>query len=112
MLLYHPISIDNYYYIPSGKVHAICKNTTVLEVSQSSDITYRLYDYNRLDQGKLRELHIAKALDVITFPDNNLINTHKNVLFDFKIVDTNNELYQAHHYGDYLYIIEGNGFIN
>jgi mannose-6-phosphate isomerase len=68
-LSYHPISKGDYYYIPSGKVHAICKHTTLLEVSQSSDITYRLYDYNRLDNGVLRELHIDKSLDVITFPD-------------------------------------------
>jgi mannose-6-phosphate isomerase len=46
MLIYHKVNKKDYYYIPSGKVHAICKDTTLIEVSQSSDITYRLYDYN------------------------------------------------------------------
>jgi mannose-6-phosphate isomerase len=112
MLIYHQISKGDYFYIPSGKVHAICKNTTLLEISQSSDITYRLYDYNRLDQGKLRELNIDKSLDVITFPNTELSTIHQDELFDFKIIETSNEIYQANPYGDYLYIIEGNGFIN
>lgn len=111
-LEYHKASKDDYYYIPSGKVHAICKDTTLLEVSQSSDITYRLYDYKRLDHGKLRELHIDKALDVITFPDTEMINSHSNNFFDFRILETSIEIYHANIFGDYLYIIEGSGFIN
>ena len=51
--------------IEAGTVHAICKGTLLLEVQQSSDITYRLYDYDRLDNGKLRDLHIQEAIDVI-----------------------------------------------
>lgn len=112
MLIYHQVNKEDYYYIPSGKVHAICKDTTLLEVSQSSDITYRLYDYNRLDQGKVRELHIDKSLDVITFPDTEIIKTHQDEFFEFKIIDTTKEIYQANTYGDYLYIIEGSGFVN
>jgi mannose-6-phosphate isomerase len=112
MLIYHQVNKEDYYYIPSGKVHAICKDTTLLEVSQSSDITYRLYDYNRLDQGKLRELHIDKSLDVITFPDTKIIKDHHDEFFDFKIIETSNEMYHANQYGDYLYIIEGSGFVN
>jgi mannose-6-phosphate isomerase len=112
LLVYHSVSREDYFYIPSGKVHAICKDTTLLEVSQSSDITYRLYDYNRLDHGKLRELQIDKSLDVISFPDTELINTHQDEFFDFKIIEKSNVTYQANQYGDYLYIIEGSGFIN
>lgn len=53
-------------FIPSGTVHAICGGVIVYEVQQNSTLTYRLYDYGRVGaDGKPRELHIAKALDVI-----------------------------------------------
>lgn len=112
MLQYHVVKKGDYFYIPSGKVHAICKDTTLLEISQSSDITYRIYDYSRLDQGRLRELHIEKSLDVISFPDTPLLLQHKDEFFNFEIIETNNKTYQANHYGDYIYIIKGNGFID
>jgi mannose-6-phosphate isomerase len=112
MLQYHHVKKGDYFYIPSGKVHAICKDTTLLEISQSSDITYRIYDYNRLDQGRFRELHIDKSLDVISFPDTPLLQQHKDEFFNFEIIETNNKTYQANLYGDYIYIIDGNGFID
>lgn len=53
-------------YIPAGTVHAIGEGNLILEIQQSSNATYRLYDYNRRGQdGKLRPLHIDKALDVL-----------------------------------------------
>lgn len=62
------IQPGDFFYIPAGCVHAIRKNTKLLEIQQSSDITYRLYDYDRRDQqGNLRELHIDKSLDVIDY---------------------------------------------
>ncbi len=62
------IKKGDFFYIPTGCVHAIRKNTSILEIQQSSDITYRLYDYNRKDnEGNLRELHIEKSLDVIDY---------------------------------------------
>lgn len=56
------------FFIPAGRVHAICGGVRLCEIQQSSDITYRLYDYNRpgLD-GKPRQLHVAEALDAIDF---------------------------------------------
>lgn len=111
-LEYHSINAGDYYYIPSGKIHAICKNTTLLEVSQSSDITYRLYDYNRLDNGKLRDLHLDKALDVINIPDTINMVEHDNKYFSFEIINIKNDIRLSHKYGDYIYIIEGNGYIN
>ena len=52
-------------YIPAGCVHAIGAGITLYEIQQSSDITYRFYDWDRTDaQGKRRELHLKKALDV------------------------------------------------
>ncbi|HHW56977.1 MAG TPA: class I mannose-6-phosphate isomerase [Clostridia bacterium] len=55
-------------YIPSGMVHAIGEEILICEIQQNSDLTYRVYDYNRVDEfGRKRELHIEKALDVIDF---------------------------------------------
>ena len=52
-------------YIPAGCVHAIGAGITLYEIQQSSDVTYRFYDWDRVDrEGKKRELHIDKALDV------------------------------------------------
>jgi len=70
LLNYRPIKNGDFFYIPSGTVHAICKNTLIYEVQQASDITYRLYDYNRVDKktGRQRELHTKKSIDVITVP--------------------------------------------
>lgn len=63
-----PIKKDDFFYIPAGCIHAIRKNTSLLEIQQSSDVTYRLYDYNRKDDnGNLRDLHIDKSLDVIDY---------------------------------------------
>jgi mannose-6-phosphate isomerase len=56
------------FFIPAGTPHTIGKDMVLCEIQQYSDLTYRVYDYRRLDaQGKPRELHIEKALDVIRF---------------------------------------------
>ncbi|SES38703.1 mannose-6-phosphate isomerase [Salipaludibacillus aurantiacus] len=58
-----PVQQGDFVYVPSGTVHAIGKGILLLEVQQSSDITYRFYDYNRPGQdGKLRELHIEESI--------------------------------------------------
>ena len=58
------------FFIPAGKVHAIGKGILLAEIQQLSDITYRLYDYNRTDAaGNKRELHIEEALDCIDYTD-------------------------------------------
>ena len=49
-------------------MHAIKGGIEILETQQNSDITYRVYDYDRLTDGKPRELHVEKSLDVITVP--------------------------------------------
>ena len=56
------------FRIAPGTVHAIKKNTRLMEIQQNSDITYRLYDYNRMQNGKRRQLNIEKSLDVIVAP--------------------------------------------
>lgn len=52
------------FFIEAGTLHAICKGILLAEVQQNSNTTYRVYDYGRLQNGKPRELHIEKALDV------------------------------------------------
>lgn len=63
-----PLRKGDFFQIPPGTIHAIKGKTLILEVQQSSDITYRLYDYDRLWNGQPRELHIKKGLDVIKVP--------------------------------------------
>lgn len=59
---------DDVFLIEAGTVHAIGEGVIIAEIQQNSNLTYRLYDYNRVDKnGKRRELHIEKALDVINF---------------------------------------------
>lgn len=52
------------FFIQAGTLHAICKGILLAEVQQNSNTTYRVYDYGRLQNGKPRELHVEKALDV------------------------------------------------
>lgn len=54
------------FFIEAGTVHAICKGSLIAEIQENSNLTYRLFDYNRTDKnGNKRELHIDKALDVV-----------------------------------------------
>lgn len=56
------------YFIPAGRVHALGKGLMVAEIQQTSDCTYRIYDYNRRDaDGNLRQLHTEEAMDAIDF---------------------------------------------
>lgn len=52
------------FFIKAGTLHAICKGIMIFEVQQNSNVTYRVYDYGRLQNGKPRQLHVEKALDV------------------------------------------------
>ena len=60
-----PVKKDDVFYIAPGTIHAIGAGALIAEVQENSNITYRLYDYDRIDKtGRKRELHIKKALDV------------------------------------------------
>lgn len=67
VLANHQVKAGDVFYLPAGRVHAICGGIMLAEVQQSSDVTYRIYDYNRPGMdGKPRELHTelaAQALD-------------------------------------------------
>lgn len=68
VLARHEVHPGDVFYIPAGRVHAIGGGITLAEVQQTSDVTYRIFDYNRpgLD-GKPRQLHTEQALDAIDF---------------------------------------------
>ncbi len=63
-----PIKKGDFFQINPGCLHAIKGGTLILETQQNSDITYRVYDYDRLSNGKPRELHVEKSIDVIEAP--------------------------------------------
>lgn len=70
VLRYVPVKKGDTFFIPAGRVHAIGAGIVVGEIQQTSDATYRLYDYHRKDaQGRERELHTALAKRAIKFDD-------------------------------------------
>jgi len=67
-LQFYPVKRGDFFYVPAGAVHAIGANVFLAEVQQSSNITYRVWDWNRLDnKGNTRELHVDKAMEVLNF---------------------------------------------
>ena len=69
------------FYIPTGRVHAIGAGVLLAEIQQTSNITYRIYDYDRVDSktGEKRELHNEMAIDVIDY------KVHKNYKTDYSL---------------------------
>ena len=63
-----PIKKGDFFQINPGCLHAIKGGTLLIETQQSSDVTYRVYDYDRLQNGKPRELHVQQSIDCITAP--------------------------------------------
>lgn len=64
----HEVHPGDVFFIPAGRVHAICSGILLCEIQQSSDVTYRLFDYHRLGlDGQPRQLHTEEALDAIDF---------------------------------------------
>ncbi len=62
-----PVKAGDFFYVPSGTMHAIGKGILILETQQSSDTTYRVYDFDRKDaSGKTRDLHLKQSIDVLT----------------------------------------------
>ncbi|MCU4163369.1 type I phosphomannose isomerase catalytic subunit [Carboxylicivirga caseinilyticus] len=64
----HDVAPGDVFFIPAGRVHAIGKGILLAEIQQTSDVTYRIYDFNRKDdQGNTRELHTEQAVDAIDY---------------------------------------------
>ena len=108
------------FIINPGTIHAIGRGVRLIEIQQNSNLTYRLYDYNRVDQnGNPRELHIAKALEVINYKKyepikeengylaDNQYFTVKKVRFDREVkISANEQSFVS------FTFLDGNGFVN
>lgn len=71
------------FFMPAGRVHAIGAGIMLAEIQQTSDITYRIFDWDRKDsEGKSRELHTEQALDVIDFKSYDQYRTHYEKVFN------------------------------
>lgn len=87
-----PVKAGDFFYVPSGTMHAIGKGIMILETQQSSDTTYRVYDFDRKDaQGNLRELHIDKSIDVLSIgkPANSVPETLRLKYMDSTLLVSN-----------------------
>lgn len=115
-LHYEPVKSGDFIYIPAGTVHAICGGLRILEVQQSSDITYRLYDY-----GRGRECHIEKGVNCIKNSENQKVKqfdkTFNCPYFNLEKIDVKDS-YSSQIKGKnpsditLLFVIDGNGTIN
>ena len=72
-----PVKKGDFFQINPGCVHAIKGGTLILETQQNSDITYRVYDYDRLQDGKPRQLHVKQSIDVIKAPFEEAVCEHE-----------------------------------
>lgn len=83
LLQFFPVQKGEFYFIPAGTVHAIGKGVLLAEIQQSSDITYRIFDWNRVDdEGNPRELHIEDALESINFEEDDLFKVEYDEFFN------------------------------
>lgn len=82
-LNFFPVKPGDTFIIDPGTIHAIGKGVRLIEIQQNSNLTYRLYDYNRVDKfGNPRELHIQKALEVINYNKYKVKKSDGNLLAD------------------------------
>ena len=118
LMNYVPVKKGETYFIPSGMVHAICRGILIAEIQQNSNITYRVYDYNRLGaDGNPRPLHIKKAAEVSMLkPSPKYIRPDKDTLASCKyftvkhlacvnklFIDTNEKCFQS------IIVLDGQG---
>lgn len=79
LLVRVPVRAGDFFYVPSGTMHAIGEGILILETQQSSDTTYRVYDFDRKDtKGNVRELHIDQSVDVMTIGE--VANSHPDTI--------------------------------
>ena len=123
LLKKQPIKKDDFIYVPAKKIHAIKANTLIYELQQSSDITYRVYDYDRLDNGQKRELHLDHVFNLIETPDQDLVSEKISNQADYLVANEqfylkviNNDQTNQYQFKDakwiQLSVIEGSGKIN
>lgn len=123
-----PVKKGDFLQIDPGTVHAIKGGFLILETQQNSDITYRVYDYDRLTNGKPRELHVEKSIDVITvpaksmeesvksalgLPENRLNELYSGAYYDVFKLDVNGKAVFEQEYPFLsMSVLEGDGIVN
>jgi mannose-6-phosphate isomerase len=130
LLSYVEAKKKDFLFVPDGHVHAIGKNVLCFEIARNADVTYRLYDYDRIDKktGKKRDLHVEKSLDVLAIPHNApgpytvpeiLANGcrirdyfDQPKVFTFKSIEVDNEGFFSFDRFYFLTCIEGEGNVN
>ena len=132
MFNYIDIKKGDSFYIPNGCIHAILGNAVIAEIQTPSDVTYRLYDWNRVDKnGKSRELHIEDSFNVIKNINSYSLKSNRDNKFKDSSLEIDalfsNEYFTAEEYtvnnnGDFtsktnkesfevIIVVEGNGTI-
>lgn len=90
----HEVHAGDVFYLPAGRIHAIGKGVLLAEVQQTSDLTYRIYDYHRLDlNGQPRELHTQLATEAL---DYTVYKEYRNTYKD--TIDTANACLDTEHF--------------
>ncbi len=127
LLIRKPVKNGDFIYVPAGTIHALCQGTMVLETQQSSDTTYRLYDYDRVDSmGQKRQLHVKESIEVATIPHLELpllmMLTHDGQNINTRFIQNQHftvEKWDIHDYVQFpndkfflVSVIEGDGMIN
>ena len=103
----HQVKAGDVFYLPAGRVHAICGGILLAEVQQSSDVTYRIFDYNRPGMdGKPRELHTELAAQALDFHveanyrteyidvDNSAVQIIDSPYFDVRVMEINRPMHR------------------
>lgn len=99
------VKAGDFFYLPSGTIHAIGSGIMILETQQSSDTTYRLYDYDRRDDdGNLRDLHIEKSIDVTTVPHKDYEGLAEKTVAEDGVIE---KLVASEFFSVYQWIVDG-----
>lgn len=115
-----PVKKGEVYFIEAGTIHAICKDIIIAEIQQNSNVTYRVYDYDRRDkEGNSRELHIQKAMDVTNLkPVSKQKNNHGHLsqcaYFTVDKIELNHNTFQKPRNSEtffHVLVVEGEGDI-
>ena len=110
LMVRHTLKKGDAIFIPGGLVHAISDNTLVYEVQQSSDTTFRLYDWGRVGaDGKPRQLHVAQALKAIDYnlAEPRIVRDVKCAFFDFHQIDVAGGYTVSGKGWSLVYVLEG-----
>ncbi|MDE6493952.1 MAG: class I mannose-6-phosphate isomerase [Bacteroidales bacterium] len=107
-----PVDTGDMFYVPAGTVHALRSGILLAEIQQSSDLTYRIYDWHRNGMdGKPRQLHIEQALKALRFEDSPSAGDKRQMqgrLRYGRVLNTSNTIVEAPHFQvNYLPLTQG-----